>query len=387
MRPLSNAVLSARKSKIRELFELLLKSGGDAISFGIGQPDFTSPDYVNDKIIRAYREHKTQYAPALGIPQLREVVAKKFQSENDLHWVKKENTIITNGGSQALMLAWAVLTNPDDEIIISSPNFLSYYYLCDLYNVKCVEVPRNADYSPNLDAIRTAITPKTKFILINTPNNPTGYVYTKDEMDEIVKIVKENDLYLISDEVYEHFIYIDQKHISPGSYEGMADRTITLNAMSKTFGGTGLRLGYVAASETIINNMEKVIQYTTAGVNHPVQYGGIEGLLHVNRMNFPKILKSYNKKREFCLSRLQEMKFDVVSPKGAFYIMPKLNPEWNMTAEEFSQALVDEEKVACVPGDAFGSFSGDSLRISYATDDKKLEEGFRRIENFLKNHK
>ena len=387
MKELSSAIINSKKSKIRELFDLLLKSGDDAISFGIGQPDFTSPDFVNAGIIKALNEHKTQYAPALGIPPLREVVAEKFRNENKMNWVQKENIIITNGGSQALTIAYAVLSNPGDEMILSSPNFISYYYLADYYGLKCVEISRKDDYSPDIEAIKNAITPKTKFLLVNSPNNPTGYVYTKDQMDEVVKIVKENDLYLVSDEVYENFIFNGQEKCSFAAYEGMQDRTITLNALSKTFGATGLRLGYIAASKEIITNMEKYIQYTTAGVNHPVQYGAIEALKNVADMHLEEILPKYDKKRKFCVQRLTELGFTVIEPKGAFYIMPKLNPAWNISADDFSQQLVKEEQVACVGGSAFGNYSNNSLRISYATTDEKLAEGFNRIERFLKNHK
>lgn len=382
MKPLSDAILNSQKSAIRKLFELLIKSS-DGISFGIGQPDFTSPDFVNDEIIKALKEHKTQYAPALGLPTLRRVVAQKFQNENNMKWVETENVMITNGGSQALQLCFATLSNPGDEMILSSPNFLSYIYLASYYHLKLVEVPRLENYAPDLESIRQSITPKTKFIMINSPNNPTGYVYSKKQMDKLVQIILENDLYLVSDEVYEKFLYNDHIHISPASYDEMAERTLTLNALSKTFGATGLRLGYVSANKKIIGMMEKYGQYTTAGVNHPTQYGAIEALMKGNP-DMPQILQSYNKKRLFSLKRLKELQFDTIEPFGAFYIMPRLNPKWNMTSEIFSNELVKEEHVACVPGNGFGSYSNNSLRISYATSDELLEEGFNRIERFLK---
>ncbi|MHA1795542.1 MAG: pyridoxal phosphate-dependent aminotransferase [Promethearchaeota archaeon] len=384
MKELSHAVLNSKKSKIRKLFDMLLQSGPEAISFGIGQTDFTTPPFIYDGIIQALRNQKTLYAPALGIPQLREAVAEKFQKENHLSWVKPENIIITNGGSQALTLVFAILSNPGDEMILSSPNFISYYYLADYFQMKCVEVPRNEDYSPNIEAIKEKITPKTKFILINSPNNPTGYVYKEEVMKAIVDLVRDNDLYLVSDEVYEKFLYNQAVHISPASFPGMAERTITLNALSKSFGATGLRCGYIAASQPIILNMEKYIQYTTAGVNHPVQYGAVRALKQSEKMDFPSIVERYNHKREFCIKRLRDLKFEVVEPQGAFYIMPKLNSAWGITADEFSEELVKEQKVACVSGTAFGSFSENSLRISYATTDEKLEEGFNRIKKFLK---
>jgi len=386
MKELSQAVVNSKKSSIRKLFELLLKSGPDAISFGIGQPDFTAPEFVNDQIIQALRDNKTLYAPAVGIHELREVVARKFREENQILWATAENVIITNGGSQALTLAYAILTNPGDEFIVSSPNFISYYYLANYFGLKCVEVPRKPDFAPDIEGIRNAITDKTKFILINSPNNPTGYVLSKEEMDQIVEIVKKHDLYLVSDEVYEKFLYGDRPHISPASYEGMAERTITMNAMSKTFGATGLRCGYIAASPVIIANMEKYIQYTTAGVNHPVQYGAISGLINVEKMHIHEIIRRYNEKRKICVNRLQAMGFTTVEPMGAFYIMPRLNPKWNISGDEFSSLFVKEKLVACTPGDAFGSHSDDCLRISYATSDEKLNTGFDRMEAFMKEH-
>ena len=382
MKPLSDAILNSQKSAIRKLFELLLKSS-DGISFGIGQPDFTSPDFVNDEIIKALKEHKTQYAPALGLPTLRRVVAQKFQNENNMKWVETENTMITNGGSQALQLCFAVLSNPGDEMIMSSPNFLSYIYLASYYHLKLVEVPRLENYAPDLEGIRQSITPKTKFIMINSPNNPTGYVFTKKQMDELVQIVLENDLYLVSDEVYEKFLYNDHIHISPASYDEMAERTLTLNALSKTFGATGLRLGYVAANKNIIGMITTTTPSTFCTVTKPTQYGAIEALVKGNP-DIPQILQKYDKKRLFTLKRLKELQFDLVEPYGAFYIMPRLNPKWNMTSEVFSNDLVKEEHVACVPGNGFGSYSNNSLRISYATSDELLEEGFNRIERFLK---
>jgi aspartate/methionine/tyrosine aminotransferase len=336
-------------------------------------------------MIKAIQEKKTMYAPTLGLPELQGLVAEKYQKENKMAWVQPKNIIITNGGSHALQLAYASLSNPGDEVIISSPNFLSYYYLAGFYYLTVKEVPRKPDFSPDFDAIRKAITPKTKFIIMNSPNNPTGYAYTKKEFDEMVSIVLENDLYLVSDEVYEYFIYDQYEHISPASYEGMAERTLTLNAMSKTFGGPGLRLGYIAANDKIIDLMEKYAQYGAAGVNHPVQYGAIAAMKYGNP-ELPDKIRQYDKKRQYCIKRLRELQFDVIEPKGAFYIMPKI-PSIGMDSDTFAETLMKEVEVAVVPGSGFGSYSSDRVRISYATEDAKLEEGFNRIEKFMLKYK
>ena len=218
---------------------------------------------------------------------------------------------------------------------------------------------------------------------MNSPNNPTGYVYTKAEVEEMVEIVKENDLYLISDEVYEKFLYEDRPHYSPASYPDMQDRTITINAMSKTFGAPGLRVGYIAASEKMIHLMENYAQYTAAGVNHPTQYGAIAALEQGNP-EIEEIIKEYNKKREYCVKRLENMNFVVNAPQGAFYIMPSIK-NFGMSSDEFAQDLMKSVEVAVVPGSGFGSHSEKMIRISYATDQDKLEEGFNRIESYLKS--
>jgi aminotransferase len=383
MKDLSEAILNSKKSSIRKLFELVLKAK-NAVSFGIGQPNFPTPDHVTDAIIKALRDKKTQYAPTLGLPKLRELVANKFKEENKIEWAEAKNIIVTNGGSHALQLAYAVLSNPGDEIIVSSPNFLSYYYLASFYQLKTVEVPRKTeDFSPDLEKIRKSVTDKTKFIIINSPNNPTGYTYTKKQMDEIVQIVLENNLYLISDEVYEKFVYENCKHISPASYDEMADRTLTLNAMSKTFGATGLRVGYIAANDGIIGHMEKYAQYCAAGVNHPTQYGGIAAMEKGNP-EMEKIIEAYNKKRQYCVKRLKELDFDFVEPYGAFYIMPSV-AKFASSSEEFAENLMKQQEVAVVPGGGFGSYSKDYIRISYATEDKNLKKGFNRIEKYIKS--
>lgn len=380
MKPLSNAIRNSRKSSIRKLFELVLASE-DAISLGIGQPDFPTPAPVIEGIKRALDEGKTMYAPTLGIPQLRARLAEKFRRENDMDWVTPEHVIVTNGGSQALNLAFAVLANPGDAVAFCSPNFLSYFYLATYHGLKLQEVPRRDDFSLDVTALEAALTPETKFLVINSPNNPTGYAYTRAEMDAIVDLVVEHDLYLVSDEVYEYYCYEGRTAASPAAREGLADRVLTLNAASKTFSATGLRVGYVAASRAIIGLMEKYAQYTSAGVNHPTQYGvlaGFEaGIDHVH-----EVARAYDAKRQYCVNRLRALGFDCPTPYGAFYVMPSVAPFASSSAV-FSTGLMEAQAVAVVPGDAFGSFSEHRVRISYATTDETLRAAFDRIETYV----
>ncbi len=382
MKELSQKVIQAPKSKIRELFDLAAGKS-DVISLGIGQPDFRTPEPIILGNIEALKKGITTYAPTRGTPALLELLEEKLKKTNNIDCNWKEHIICCNGGSNAITLAFASLFNPGDELILSSPNFVSYFYCGSFFGIKITEVQRNSDMSINIDKIKASISKKTKAILINSPNNPTGYTLDKREWDSIVQLIIENDLYLISDEVYENYIYDGFSHISPASLDEMFERTITLNAMSKLYSATGFRLGYVAANKEIIDLMEKYLQYTVAGTNHAAQYGFIEAL-KMDTSFFDEILKSFDKRRLFIYNRLKEMNFDVTKPRGAFYIMPSVK-NFNMTGQDFSMKMMKEKGVAIVPGDIFGSYSENMLRMSYATQLEKLKEAMDRIEEYIKN--
>jgi len=381
MKEVSHRVSKAPKSAIRELFDLA-SGRSDVISLGIGQPDFQTPDPVIQGNINALKNKITMYAPTRGTPELLQLLQAKLSKVNNIQRDWNENIIVTNGGSQAITLAYASIFNPGDELILSSPNFVSYFYCGLFFGVKVIEAERNDDFSFNLDNIRKSITNKTKAILINSPNNPTGYALNTRELKELADIVIKNDLYLISDEVYENYVYNGLKHTSPASLDGMLERTITVNAMSKLFSATGFRLGYVVASKELINLMENYHQYTVAGTNHAAQYGFIEAL-KMDTKFFEKIWKSFDDRRLFVYNRLKEIGFDVIKPLGAFYIMPSTK-NFNIDGTLFSRNLMKEQAVAVVPGSIFGKFSEDYIRISYATEKGKLEEAMDRIEKFLK---
>ncbi len=382
MKETSHRVSKAPKSAIRELFDLAL-GRSDVISLGIGQPDFRTPEPAIKGNINALKKNITMYAPTRGVPELLELIENKLSKRNRININWRDNIIVTNGASQAISLAFASIFNPGDELIISSPNFVSYFYCALFFGVKVIEVERNKDFSPNIERIRNSITSKTKAMLINSPNNPTGHALSLTELKEIVDIIIENDLYLITDEVYENYIYDGLKHVSPASLNGMFERTITVNAMSKSFSATGFRLGYAVASKEIIDLMEKFHQYTVAGTNHAAQYGFIEAL-KMDIKFFNKIWESFNNRRNFVHNRLKEIGFDVLKPLGAFYIMPSTK-KFNISGTKFSRDIMKEQAVAIVPGGIFGSFSHHMIRISYATEMEKLKEAMNRIENFVSN--
>ena len=382
MKEVSHRVSKAPKSAIRELFDLAM-GRSDVISLGIGQPDFQTPEPVIQGNINALKKNITMYAPTRGVPELLQQLEHKLIKVNNIKSNWNENIMVSNGGSQAITLAYASIFNPGDELIISSPNFVSYFYCALFFGVKVIEVERKDDFSTNIEGIKNSITDKTKAILISSPNNPTGYALRLKELKEIVDIVIKNDLYLISDEVYENYIYEDLKHTSPASLNEMFERTITVNAMSKLFSATGFRLGYVVASKELIDLMEKYHQYTVAGTNHAAQYGFIEAL-KMDIKFFDKIWESFEKRRLFVYNRLQEIGFDTVKPLGAFYIMPSTK-KFNITGVRFSRDIMKEQAVAIVPGSIFGTFSDHMIRISYATEMEKLKEAMNRIEKFVKS--
>jgi len=382
MKELSHKVVKAPKSQIRELFDLA-SGRSDIISLGIGQPDFNTPKPAIQGTIDALNRNITTYAPTRGVNELLELLEKKLAQFNKMKVNWKDNIIMCNGGSNAITLAFSTIFNPGDELIISSPNFVSYFYCGSFFGINVIEVERRKDLGPNIEKIKKTITNKTKAILINSPNNPTGYALKGNELEALADIIIEHDLYLISDEVYENYVYDGLKHISPASLNGMDDRTITLNAMSKLFSATGFRIGYVVANKNIIDLMEKYLQYTVAGTNHAAQYGFIEAL-KMDISFFDKILKSFDERRKLSYDRLKSMGFDVQKPGGAFYIMPSVKP-FNMSGTEFSRKIIKDKAVAIVPGDIFGSYSDDKLRISYATAMDKLNEAMNRIEDFVEN--
>lgn len=380
MKDLSDVVKKAPKSKVRKLFNLAANRP-DVISLGIGQPDFPAPEPLINGTINALKDRKTVYPPTRGLPELLKIISETAKKQSGIESNWEDNLMITNGASQALALALAITLNPNDEVVLSSPNFLSYYYILQFQYAKAIEIKRNDDLSPDFDSMKKAITPKTKLIIVNSPNNPTGYVYKQKDWEELAEMVTENDLFLLSDECYDKFIYDDNKHLSPASLNGMKDRTITINSISKTFAATGLRLGYVIANSEITNQMEKYHQYTAAGVNHPTQYGAIAAFKHGSSY-LNEIIKDYEKRRDFVYEKLNKNGLNVSKPGGAFYIMPKIG-HFGLSSDEFSMKLVEEKGVAVIPGDVFGIYSDDRIRISYATSMDKLEQATEKIGEFV----
>lgn len=370
-------------SGIRRLFELASRVE-DLINLGIGEPDFDTPSHIKEAAKRALDEGFTHYTPNLGIPELREAIAKKLEAENRIKVDPESEIMVTNGATQALTIAILAIINEGDEVLIPSPTFVSYGAAVIFAGGKPVEVETREDegFQVNVERLERHVSGKTKALIISTPNNPTGAILTRKSLEEIADFAVKHNLIVISDEVYEKFVY-EEPHLSIASLNGMKERTITVNAFSKTYAMTGWRLGYVAAPREIIGEMVKLQMYTAVCATSFVQRAALEALKGPQEP-VEAMRREYARRRELVYRRLNEMpRISALKPKGAFYIFPNIQ-ETGMKSEEFSGFLVREARVATVPGRAFGRYGEGYIRISYAASYEKLEEAMERISSALK---
>ena len=369
-------------SGIRRLFELASKMG-DVINLGIGEPDFNTPENIKEAAKRALDEDFTHYTANVGIPELREAIAEKLRRENGIDVDPESEIMVTSGATQALTMAIFAILNEGEELLIPSPTFVSYSAAALFAGGVPVEVETKEEesFKVNVEELERHVSDRTKAIVISTPNNPTGSILTRRNLEEIAGFAVEHDLIVISDEVYEKIVY-EEPHFSIASLEGMKERTITVNAFSKTYAMTGWRLGYVAAPQPIIREMVKLQMYTAVCASSFSQKAAVEALKGPQD-SVEKMRREYARRRGLVYRRLSEMpKLSVLKPKGAFYIFPNIKAT-GMTSEEFSGYLLREARVATVPGRAFGKYGEGYIRISYAASYEKLEEAMDRIHEAL----
>ncbi|OOM79346.1 pyridoxal phosphate-dependent aminotransferase [Clostridium sp. BL-8] len=369
-----------------------LKSQGvDVVSFGAGEPDFNTPENIIQAAIKAMHDGKTKYTPAGGLLELKQTICNKFKNDNNLEYKPSQITIST-GAKQCLANAFMAVLNPGDEVLIPVPYWVSYPELVKLADgiPVFVETAKENNYKYTISDLERATTDKTKVILINSPNNPTGTIYHKEELLEIANFAKEHNLIIISDEIYEKLIYDDEKHISIASLnEDAYNRTLVINGVSKTYSMTGWRLGYVAASEKITKLMTSIQSHMTSNVNTIAQYAAIEALNGpVEDLN--NMVKEFENRRNFMIAKLEKLnEVTIIRPSGAFYIMVNISAYLNTTFKgqeinnsvDFAKVLLEEEKVAVIPGAGFGL--DDYIRLSYATSVNIIENGIDRISTFL----
>ena len=370
------------ESGIRRLFELASKRKG-VISLGIGEPDFDTPQHIKDYAKEGLDKGYSHYTPNNGLKALRDAVAEKLRLENGIEADPERNIMITIGGNQAFLLSFSTFLKPGDEVLIPSPYFVTYWAIVKLLGGVPVEIPTTLEGEFRLDAKRLAkaVSSKTRCIIVNSPNNPTGTVLRKKDLDGIADVAIEHDLKVVSDEVYEKLVYSGERHLSMASLKDMAERTITVNSFSKTYAMTGWRIGYCVADEATISRMVKFQMFLAAC---PVSYGQYAV---AKAMGDPRsgasvetMRREYQARRDYIYRRLRGIPgVEVVKPQGAFYIFPRIGGDDIATSER----ILSEAKVVVIPGSSFGTYGKGHLRLCYATSMESIAKAMDRMEVFM----
>ncbi len=376
-----------KPSGIRRLFALT-QNMPNLISLGLGEPDFTPPVHVLEAAKQAIIEGKTHYTPSNGIPELLEALAKKFTREYGLFYNPENEILVTVGATEAVFLALLAFINPGDEVLIPDPGFVCYEPAVLIAGGTPVSMPMLEDdgFKPDIETVTSLITEKSRVIILNFPNNPTGSILTYDELAELAKLAVEKDLIIISDEVYEKIIYDNAKHYCLATFPGMRERTIVVNSFSKTYAMTGFRVGYALGHEDLISPMLLTQQFTVACVDGPAQYAATAALEGPQKF-VSEMVSKFDKRRRLIYRRLDEIEgFSCFIPKGAFYAFPNIK-SFKTTSADFSEFLLKEAKVAVTPGSSFGKYGENYLRFSFATSYEKINEALDRIEKAVGNAK
>jgi aminotransferase len=378
-------VAELQPSGIRKFFDIVATMD-DVISLGIGEPDFTTPAPILEAGVKALQNGETHYTSNAGIYELREAISDQLEEKYQVKYDPRDEVVVTVGVSEALYLALTAVINPGEEIIIPTPCFVSYQAEVLLAGGVPVEIAGSMEnnFQPEPELIKAAITPKTKAIFIGFPNNPTGAVATRETLLTIASIAEEHDLLVISDEIYDSLVY-GVEHVCFASLPGMKERTITLGGFSKSYAMTGWRVGYAAAPENILSGLVRIHQYTVMSAPSVSQFAALAaiqmGADHVEEMR-----QKYDRRRKLIVSRLNEIGLNTFMPQGAFYAFPEITCS-GLDDEVFAQKLLQEEKVAVVPGSAFGAGGAGFVRCSYATNYDKIEQAMDKIESFMKRCK
>ncbi len=379
---LSNTVQAIQPSGIRRFFDLA-SSMENVISLGVGEPDFVTPWNVIEASFHSLEQGYTAYTANAGLFELRKEISRYMKRRFGVTYSAEEEIIVTVGASQAIDLALRAVVNPGDEVIIVEPSFVSYAPTVTLAGG--VPVPVNTysqdDFKLQPEQIEAAVTDKTKAILICSPNNPTGTVLSKGDLERIAEVVEKHDLLVISDEIYAELTY-DEPYTSFPAVRNMRERTILISGFSKSFAMTGWRLGFACGPKEIMQAMLKIHQYTMMCAPTMAQHAALEALIN-GQKDVVKMKESYRQRRRLVVQSLEEMGLSCHVPGGAFYVFPSIE-KTGMTSEEFAEQLLMKEQVAVVPGSVFGESGEGHIRCSYATSIQKLEEAMRRMNRFLK---
>ncbi|MBO4559911.1 MAG: aminotransferase class I/II-fold pyridoxal phosphate-dependent enzyme [Lachnospiraceae bacterium] len=383
--PLNKAIVDIKPSGIRKFFDIVTEMK-DAISLGVGEPDFDTPWHIREEGIYSLERGRGHYTSNAGLIELRKEICNYLERRFNLHYRFDNETLVTIGGSEAIDVALRVMLDPGDEVLLPQPSYVSYEPCVLMAGGKpvTIELLEKDDFKLTADEIRNACTDRTKILVLPFPNNPTGSVMTREELAPIAEVVKEKDLFVISDEIYAELTY-GGKHASIAEFDGMKERTVVINGFSKSYAMTGWRLGYACGPENIIRQMIKLHQFSIMCAPTTSQYAAIEALKNGDA-DVEMMCDAYDKRRRFILHELRRMGLPCFEARGAFYVFPCIK-SLGMTSEEFATKLLMEEKVAVVPGTAFGDCGEGFLRVSYAYSIEKIKVALERIERFVNNHK
>ena len=378
---LAKKIMDIQPSGIRKFFDVANEME-DVISLGVGEPDFDTPWRIREEGIFSLERGKTFYTSNAGLKELRQEICNYLERKIHVSYDPIKETLITVGGSEAIDVGLRCMLDPGDEVLIPQPSYVSYLPCTIMADGVPVIVPLQYENEFKLTAedLEKYTTPKTKILIMPFPNNPTGSIMTKEDLEPIAEFVKEHDLYVMSDEIYSELTY-KTEHVSIASLPGMRERTLVINGFSKGFAMTGWRMGYCCGPEELIGQMTKLHQFAIMCAPTNSQYAAVEGLKNCGD-EVEEMRKSYDQRRRFLMHEFERMGLDCFEPFGAFYVFPSIQ-KFNMTSEEFATRLLNEEKVAVVPGTAFGECGEGFLRISYAYSLEDLKEALDRLESFI----
>lgn len=379
--PLSKTITTIEPSGIRKFFDIVSEMD-DAISLGVGEPDFDTPWHIRDEGIYSLEKGRTFYTSNAGLKELKIEISKYLDRRFGLSYDYNKEMLVTVGGSEAIDIAMRAMLDPQDEVLIPQPSYVSYVPCCVLANGTPVPIELKAENEFRLTAeeLEAAITPKTKLLVMPFPNNPTGAVMEKKDLEAVAEVVKKHDLFVLSDEIYAELTYLDN-HVSIASIPGMRERTIVINGFSKSHAMTGWRLGYACGPEVIIKQMLKIHQFAIMCAPTTSQYAAVEALRNGDE-DVAMMREEYNGRRRYVLERFKEMGLSCFEPFGAFYAFPCIR-DLGMTSDEFATKLLQTKKVAVVPGTAFGACGEGFLRISYAYSLDDLRIALDRVAEFV----
>ena len=382
--PVSKTIVDIKPSGIRKFFDIVATMK-DAISLGVGEPDFDTPWRIRDEGIYSLTKGKTHYTSNTGLMELREAISDYLKRKYSLSYDPATEVMVTVGGSEAIDIALRAMLDPGDEVIIPQPSYVSYEPCTILAGGKPVFINLKEENCFRLTAkeLEDAITEKTKILILPFPNNPTGAIMEKEDIEAIARVVIEHDLFVLTDEIYSELTY-KEDHVSIASLPGMKERTVYINGFSKAFAMTGWRLGYACAPANILKQMLKIHQFAIMCAPVTSQHAAIEALKNCDA-EVASMKMEYDRRRRFLVHSFREMGLSCFEPFGAFYIFPSIK-KFGMSSDEFATALLTEQKVAVVPGTAFGDSGEGFVRISYAYSLKRLKEALSRIEAFMKDH-